>query len=59
MLCEKWEKRVILVTNDEGASGVGATARLLSRAVAGPDAIEAGIRLVKASPQIRSVGPGS
>ena len=50
---------MILVANGEGMPGVTATADLLREGATGLDAIEAGIRLVEADPNVRSVGPGS
>jgi len=50
---------VILLTNGEGASGVGESARRLAAGAAALDAIEVGVRLVEADPKVRSVGPGS
>ena len=50
---------MILLANGEGAPGVGATAERLARGEAALDAIEAGVRLVEADPNVRSVGPGS
>jgi len=50
---------MILLANGEGASGIATTARLLAGGSGALDAIEAGIRLVEADPNVRSVGPGS
>jgi L-asparaginase len=50
---------VILLTNDEGRSGVHESARLLQQGAAALDAIEAGIRLVEADPTVRTVGYNS
>jgi L-asparaginase / beta-aspartyl-peptidase len=50
---------MILLANGEGASGIATTARLLAGGASALDAIEAGIRLVEADPNVRSVGPGS
>jgi L-asparaginase len=50
---------MILLANGEGAAGIATTARLLADGTRSLDAIEAGIRLVEADPQVRSVGPGS
>jgi L-asparaginase len=50
---------MILLANGEGAAGIATTARLLAEGTRSLDAIEAGIRLVEADPQVRSVGPGS
>ena len=49
---------MILVTNNEGTSGVAASARLLGEGAAALPAIEAGIRLVEADPSVRTVGRG-
>src|SRR5437764_14050199 len=50
---------MILLANGEGAAGIATTARLLAGGAGALDAIEAGIRLVEADPEVRSVGPGS
>ena len=50
---------MILLANGEGAAGIATTARLLASGAGALDAIEAGIRLVEADPNVRSVGPGS
>jgi L-asparaginase len=50
---------MILVANGEGAPGVATTAKLLKDGAAALDAIEAGIRLVEADPDVHSVGPNS
>jgi L-asparaginase len=49
---------MILITNNEGAPGVGETARRLARGEPALDAIEAGIRLVESDESIRTVGRG-
>jgi L-asparaginase len=49
---------MILVTNNEGAPGVGETARRLAQGEPALDAIEAGIRLVESDESIRTVGRG-
>lgn len=49
---------MIVVTNDEGTSGVPETARLLKEGVPALDAVEAGIRLVEADENVRTVGRG-
>ncbi len=49
---------MILVTNNEGTVGVPTTVRLLAEGAAALDAIEAGIRLIEADPNIRTVGRG-
>ncbi|MGH6799316.1 MAG: isoaspartyl peptidase/L-asparaginase, partial [Roseiarcus sp.] len=49
---------MIVVTNNEGTPGVGATAKRLADGVPGLDAIEAGIRLVESDETIRTVGRG-
>jgi L-asparaginase len=49
---------MILVTNNEGTVGAPTTARLLASGSAGLDAIEAGIRLIEADPNVRTVGRG-
>lgn len=50
---------MILLANGEGASGVETAARLLKGGCAALDAIEAGIRVVEANPDVHSVGPNS
>jgi beta-aspartyl-peptidase (threonine type) len=50
---------MILLANGEGAAGIATTARLLAAGSPALDAIEAGIRLVEADPDVHSVGPGS
>jgi L-asparaginase len=50
---------MILLANGEGAAGIATTARLLAEGRSALDAIEAGIRLVEADENVRSVGPGS
>ncbi|MEZ0168174.1 N(4)-(beta-N-acetylglucosaminyl)-L-asparaginase [Microvirga sp. TS319] len=49
---------MIIVTNNEGRSGIMATAKLLAQGLAGLDAIEAGVRLVEADETVRTVGRG-
>ncbi len=49
---------MILVTNNEGRIGAPKTAELLAAGATGLDAVEAGIRLVEADPENRTVGPG-
>lgn len=49
---------MIIVTNDEGRPGVARTAELLGAGAYVLDAIEAGIRLVEADPEIVTVGRG-
>ncbi len=49
---------MILVTNNEGTVGAPTTARLLAEGKPALDAIEAGIRLVEADPNVRTVGRG-
>lgn len=49
---------MILLTNNEGTVGVPTTARLLAEGRPALDAIEAGIRLVEADPNVRTVGRG-
>ncbi len=49
---------VILITNNEGASGVAAAVERLARGEPGLDAIEAGIRRVEADESVRTVGKG-
>jgi isoaspartyl peptidase/L-asparaginase-like protein (Ntn-hydrolase superfamily) len=50
---------MILIANGEGASGVESAARLLMDGAPALDAIEAGIRVVEANPDVHSVGPNS
>jgi beta-aspartyl-peptidase (threonine type) len=50
---------MILIANGEGASGVEAATRLLKDGAPALDAIEAGIRVVEADPNVHSVGPNS
>ena len=49
---------MILVTNNEGTVGAPTTARLLAAGRPALDAIEAGIRLIEADPNVRTVGRG-
>jgi L-asparaginase / beta-aspartyl-peptidase len=49
---------MIVVTNNEGTSGVPQTARLLREGRPVLDAVEAGIRLVEADEKVRTVGRG-
>jgi L-asparaginase / beta-aspartyl-peptidase len=49
---------VIVVSNNEGASGIPTTALQLARGDRALDAIEAGIRLVEADESVRTVGRG-
>lgn len=49
---------MIVVTNNEGTSGVPETARCLGRGQGVLDAIEAGIRLVESDENVRTVGRG-
>ena len=49
---------MILVTNNEGTVGAPTTARLLAEGHPALDAIEAGIRLIEADPNVRTVGRG-
>jgi beta-aspartyl-peptidase (threonine type) len=49
---------MILVTNNEGTVGAPTTARLLAEGKGALDAIEAGIRLIEADPNVRTVGRG-
>jgi beta-aspartyl-peptidase (threonine type) len=49
---------MILVTNNEGTSGVPVTAQRLAEGEAALDAIEAGIRLVESDENVRTVGRG-
>ncbi|MCY4286506.1 MAG: N(4)-(beta-N-acetylglucosaminyl)-L-asparaginase [Thiotrichales bacterium] len=49
---------MILVTNNEGWSGVSCTAQALATGERAMDAIEAGIRLVEADERVRTVGRG-
>jgi beta-aspartyl-peptidase (threonine type) len=49
---------MIAISNNEGASGIPATARKLLEAASVLDAIEAGIRLVEADETVRTVGRG-
>ncbi|HSU04892.1 MAG TPA: N(4)-(beta-N-acetylglucosaminyl)-L-asparaginase [Acetobacteraceae bacterium] len=49
---------MILVTNNEGTVGAPTTARLLADGQPALDAIEAGIRLIEADPNVRTVGRG-
>ncbi|WP_066474696.1 N(4)-(beta-N-acetylglucosaminyl)-L-asparaginase [Bosea sp. WAO] len=49
---------MIAISNNEGACGITATAEALFGSRAALDAIEAGIRLVEASEEVRTVGRG-
>ncbi|AOB33725.1 asparaginase [Bordetella sp. H567] len=49
---------MIILTNNEGKSGIGTTARLLREGRAALDAIEAGVRLVEDDETVRTVGRG-
>ncbi|WP_066471220.1 N(4)-(beta-N-acetylglucosaminyl)-L-asparaginase [Bosea sp. WAO] len=49
---------MIAISNNEGASGIGATARELLGGARALDAIEAGVRLVEADESVRTVGRG-
>ena len=49
---------MIAISNNEGACGITATAEALGGYRAALDAIEAGIRLVEASQEVRTVGQG-
>jgi L-asparaginase / beta-aspartyl-peptidase len=49
---------MILVTNNEGTVGAPTTSRLLAEGRPALDAIEAGIRLIEADPNVRTVGRG-
>ena len=49
---------MILVTNNEGTVGAPTTARMLAEGKPALDAIEAGIRLIEADPNVRTVGCG-
>lgn len=49
---------MIAISNNEGASGIAATARELLGTAHALDAIEAGIRLVEADEKVRTVGRG-
>jgi len=50
---------MILIANGEGASGVETAAQLLKGGAPALDALEAGIRLVEANPDVHTVGPNS
>jgi L-asparaginase / beta-aspartyl-peptidase len=52
------ENALIIVTNNEGTSGVGTTARMLKEGGFALDAVEAGVRLVEANEDVRTVGVG-
>jgi beta-aspartyl-peptidase (threonine type) len=49
---------MIVVTNNEGTSGISVTARMLAEGATALDAIEAGIRLVEEDDNVRTVGRG-
>src|SRR3954462_12663025 len=49
---------MIVVTNNEGTSGIPVTARLLAEGATALDAVEAGIRLVEEDENVRTVGGG-
>lgn len=48
----------IVLTNNEGASGIGFSARMLASGSEVLDALEAGVRCVEADPSVRTVGMG-
>src|SRR5581483_4623265 len=50
---------MILVTNNEGTSGVATTARMLREGAPALAAIEAGVRLIEADTSVRTVGRGA
>jgi L-asparaginase / beta-aspartyl-peptidase len=50
--------RMILITNNEGTVGVPITARMIAEGKGALDAIETGIRLIEADPNVRTVGRG-
>ncbi len=52
------EDGLIIVTNNEGYSGIGTTARMLQDGCFALDAIEAGVRLVEENENVRTVGKG-
>jgi L-asparaginase len=49
---------MIVVTNNEGTSGIPVTARLLAEGATALEAVEAGIRLVEEDENVRTVGRG-
>ncbi len=49
---------MIAISNNEGASGIGATAHKLLGGAGALDAIEAGVRVVEADESVRTVGRG-
>ena len=49
---------MIVITNNEGKSGIPTTAAQLDQGAAGLDAVEAGIRLVEDDEEVRTVGRG-
>lgn len=49
---------MIVVSNNEGKSGIPLTARLLAQGKNGLDAIEAGVRIVEDDEDVRTVGTG-
>jgi L-asparaginase / beta-aspartyl-peptidase len=52
------ELDMMLVTNNEGTVGAPTTARMLAEGAPALDAIESGIRLIEADPNVRTVGCG-
>src|SRR5215213_1910605 len=49
---------MIVVTNNEGTSGIPITARLVAEGATALDVVEAGIRLVEEDENVRTVGRG-
>jgi len=49
---------MIILTNNEGKSGIRMTARMLAEGASGLDAIEAGVRVVEDDEEVRTVGSG-
>lgn len=49
---------MIVISNNEGKSGIPVTADMLQQGADGLDAVEAGVRIVEDDPEVRTVGRG-
>src|SRR5215207_10056525 len=56
--CSTRTAAMIVVTNNEGTSGIPVTARLVAEGATALDAVEAGIRIVEEDESVRTVGRG-